>query len=332
MTNKAKIWELITNQLSQNEEEEVLNDIYNSTELQKQYKELLKIWSLSEGNERFSDEEINSRFRNFTYHKDNKRTDIKQLFISTLKYAAVFILALAIGKTFFNKQVKVPGQKVADKKIVFETEERQVAKVTLSDGSVVWLNGNSKIQIPDNPEAQNTRDVYLQGEGFFEVVKDSARPFSVHTEQGPVIKVLGTKFDVDAYSSDKVITTLLEGSVELQNNMNTLAVLKPGDRAVHNIKTGQVEISNSNSKYITLWKEKIFTFKNEEFASIIPKLENFYQVKIVLKNKKLGKQKVSGRAMKNYSIEQVLNAFTMVTNIRYKISIADNGKQTIYIY
>lgn len=334
MTEKAKIWELISGQLNEEEAIEVVNEIKNSGELRKQYTDLQRIWSLTGAEEYFTDDEIEERLKKFEI--DNLditgKKGIGSYLLSTLKYAAIFILAFVLSWYILNEEQKFSFAELNTKNLIFETLQKQVAKVTLADGSVVWLNSSSKLEVPENFTDLDKRDVILIGEAFFEVTKDSLKPFSVHTLKGTVVRVLGTKFDIDAYADDKVITTLLEGSVEVRNMKKLLTVLHPGEQAVYYTSSGVVEISKEADKNITIWKEDLLTFKNEELSSIVPKLEKFYHVSIVVDDEKMNKQRLSGRAFRSYTVEQVLDVFRLVSNIRYKVIVDDKGKKTIHIY
>ncbi len=334
MTDKAKIWELISDQLNEEEAIEVLNEINSSGELKKQYKDLQRVWSLTGGEEYFTDEEIEDRLRKFEINRFNisGKKRIGQYLLATLKYAAIFILAFILSWYMLNEDQSSSVAKLNTKNLIFETLQKQVAKVTLADGSVVWLNSSSKLEVPESFTNLNKRDVVLTGEALFEVTKDSLKPFSVHTLKGAVVRVLGTKFDIDAYADDKVITTLLEGSVEVRSMKELLTVLHPGEQAVYYTSSGVVEVNKYEDKNITIWKEDVLTFKDEELSSIVPKLEKFYHVSIEVDNEKMNKQRLSGRAFRSYTVEQVLDVFRLVSNMKYKVIVDDKGKKTIHIY
>jgi ferric-dicitrate binding protein FerR (iron transport regulator) len=333
MTDKAKIWELITEQLSEKEAESVFNDINNSEELKRQYVELQRIWSLTGAGETFSDAEIEERLDKLKL--DNLNGSSKRsggFFLSALKYAAVFAISFVVSWLLIKEMNVSKDDAVEKKDLVFETFKNQVAKATLPDGSVVWLNSSSKLEISDGFFSSGMRDVQLTGEALFEVSYDKECPFIVHTKQGSAIRVLGTKFDVDAYSSEKVITTLFEGAVELKRNERVLAVLKPGEQAVYFTNTGKVEINRGVSENVFVWKENVLVFKDEELQSLIPKLEKFYHVRIFVDKPELNNVRLSGRAFKTYSIEEVLDVFKLVSDIRYKVKTDSSGNKTIHIY
>ena len=334
MTDKVKIWEFISGQISEDEEKEVIRDISNSETLKQQYKELLKIWSLTGAEDRFTDEEIEDKLRLIEVNSfiDTKKRDFKYYSLAVLKYAAVFIIAFTLSWFLINEEKETGNGQAKNNDLTFEALQGQIAKAILSDGTIVWLNSNSKLEVHGSFATRDERNVFLRGEAFLEVAKDPQKPFFVHTEQGPVIKVLGTKFDVDAYSDEKVVTTLIEGSIELRDLDKLLVVLKPGEQAVFYSKDRTVRINKNPSKNVSLWKEEVITFKDEKLSSIVLKLEKLYHVNIVVDDEKLNDIRLSGRAFREHSVEEVLDVFKMISNIRYKVYTNDKGEKTIHIY
>jgi ferric-dicitrate binding protein FerR (iron transport regulator) len=240
--DKNLIWKLISGQLPRSEEVSLYARIENSEELIKHYRELKNAWALSASQSAFSDQEIDDKLHAFKKHylpHTNHRFRMSSIF----KYAAVFVLTFGLSWLLFNsvKQEPTPGN--AFSPLVFETGFGQTAKAVLPDGSAVWLNGNSRLELLKSNTKPTDRLVRLQGEAYFEVAKDSLHPFLVSTPQGPEIKVLGTSFNIDAYTHNKVVATLMEGSVELLNEKSRLALLEPGDQVTYNTDTESLDIT-----------------------------------------------------------------------------------------
>ncbi len=329
--SKETVWKYVSNQIPESEKDKVLAEINNSKALQEEYAKMKSAWSLSSAEDTFSDKEVDQKFNEF---REKHILKVKSgVFLSAfVRYAAIFILSLATSWFIFKSTGNKPVQVSSYQPIIFKTSLNQVAKVTLSDGSSVWLNGNSKLEVVEGLNNKDKREVTLLGEAYFEIFKDSLRPFSVNTTQGSTIRVLGTTFDIDAYNDNKVVTTLFEGSVELRGNNKKLAVLSPGERAIYYVDTEKVKIKKVCAENVALWKEELLIFKDEQLCSIAPKLEKFYHVKIVLKNDRVKKLKISGRALKTNSIEQVMGVFGVVSDIRYRVKTHDDGKKIICIY
>ena len=157
-------------------------------------------------------------------------------------------------------------------------------QVILSDGTKVWLNAASTLRYPTQFTGES-RKVFLSGEAYFEVVKNSKHPFVVHAGATD-ITVLGTKFNVSAYP-DEVFqkTTLAEGSVQInetgQGSVNNKGVLlKPGFEAVINMGTNNININKANVEAALAWKNGMFIFDSESLGSIMRELARWYDVKV----------------------------------------------------
>lgn len=147
--------------------------------------------------------------------------------------------------------------------------------IRLPDGSKVWLNAASSINFPA-AFAADKRLVKVTGEVFFEVEKDAKRPFLVEVAGGPVIEVLGTRFNVNAYENESIIrTTLLEGSVKVNQ-----VLLKPGFQAQVNA-SGNVTVSAVHKPaQITAWKDGLFDFDGADLPTVMRQLERWYNIDV----------------------------------------------------
>ncbi|MBO9620787.1 MAG: FecR domain-containing protein [Niabella sp.] len=154
----------------------------------------------------------------------------------------------------------------------------KVIDMQLSDGSHVWLNAGSAITYPV-AFTGNERKVELKGEGYFEVAKDKTKKFIV-SSKGVTTEVLGTHFNVNAYSNEpETKVTLLEGSVRAGNNNNTV-VIKPGQQAVAN--NGSVKVNASpNLDQVMAWKNGYFSFDGLTLKQAMTQLERWYDIDVV---------------------------------------------------
>lgn len=332
--NKNTIWKLVLNQLPEDEKGRVIQQIEESPTLKSQYAKMKMAWSLSAVENRFSDQQLDQKFNNFRKnHLDKSPKSTIKLLSTWLRYAAVIVISITISWSFFQLNDRNPLATVPQQSLFIETPNGQTAKTTLPDGTIVWLNSTSKIEVIAGLTDQSNRQLKLSGEAYFEVTKDSLRPFTVITVQGPGIRVLGTSFNVNAYPGDIITTTLSKGSVELLDTDNsTLALLKPGDQVAYNTKNHQLKYNRVDAETASIWKEGILVFKDESLGTIAPKLERFYNIKIIFKDNELKKKQLSGRALKDYPVEKVLEMFHMLSNINYRIENKDNEITTIYIY
>ncbi|PBJ04983.1 FecR family protein [Flavobacterium sp. ACN6] len=201
-------------------------------------------------------------------------------------------------------------------------------EVQLSDGTLVYLNAGTSFRYPVQFIKNQNRQVYLLGEGYFEVEKDKMHPFLVNT-QNVNVEVLGTKFNVDTYTENRSTdVVLVDGKVSLYKDEKTKenpVYLKPGEKG-SNIK-GQSVISTEqvNTDYYTAWVKGSLVFKNASFDDIIKKLERHYNVTFINRNKMLGKEIFNAR-FDNEPIEVVLKYFSDSYAINY---IIDRDRITI---
>lgn len=181
-------------------------------------------------------------------------------------------------------------------------------QLTLSDGTKVWLNAASSLRFPA-AFAKSERTVELKGEGYFEVAKDAARPFTVKIADGDV-RVLGTHFNISSYEDEDIsTTTLLEGSIAV-SRQNERFVLKPGEQAVlqQNVKA-HVQ-SNVDVSEAIAWKEGYFQFKNADIASIMKQVSRWYDIDIAYKGN-IKPLQFNGRIDRNIKLSGIINALKL---------------------
>lgn len=189
--------------------------------------------------------------------------------------------------------------------------------VTLDDGTVVYLNSVSELRYPVQ-FAENERKVYLSGEAYFEVAKDSARPFYVETDHLN-IQVYGTVFNVNTHVPGKVQAVLVEGKIGLWTEGREEYTLTPSQLAIYDITRGKVEIREVNTRLYTAWQEGWFLFENERLEDVLMRLSLWYDVNVVYQCPSVKELRISG-SMRHYeSIEVILRAIEMNVNVHFKI-------------
>jgi len=202
-------------------------------------------------------------------------------------------------------------------------------KVQLSDGSLIFVNSGSKLRFPVSLNRKKTRDVFLEGEAFFEVKKNMAAPFIVHTKDMNV-QVLGTKFNVSSYQNDKNTSVVLkEGSVGITKSSEVFdkksgIVITSGEQVILKDETFSVN-KVSIEKYVA-WKDGYLFFENDKFEDIIKKLERYYNIVIENNFVELNDIRFTGSFTKE-PINEVLDVFKDLTPFKYQVS--DGGKVVI---
>lgn len=184
-----------------------------------------------------------------------------------------------------DEVVDLAGTSVGAAEDAFSTLTVPYGKRTemiLPDGSKVWLNAGSQLTFPEQ-FAIDKREVYLEGEGYFDVVHDAARPFTVYVADMQ-IRVLGTSFNVSSYSEDAVVSAvLLSGRVELQGvgrRKFEPRILEPGHRAVLLKEKRRLTIYNDNAADYISWTDRQLVLKNTALEELLKKLERVYNAEI----------------------------------------------------
>ena len=152
-------------------------------------------------------------------------------------------------------------------------------QVNLPDGSKVWLNAASSIHFPTAFTGAQ-RDVEIAGEAYLEVVKNPGKPFRVRVRDQEV-RVLGTSFNITAYSDESSIrTTLIEGAVQVARGARTVR-LKPGQQAVGSTGTDRLEVNQANINNVIAWKKGFFSLDNADAETVLRQLSRWYSVEVV---------------------------------------------------
>lgn len=189
-------------------------------------------------------------------------------------------------------------------------------QVTLADGTEVWLNAASSIRFP-TAFVESQRLVEIEGEVFFDVQKDTGKPFVVKSDNQQVT-VLGTQFSVMAYpDEDGIKTSLIEGKVSV-NIAGTGYALKPGERSVYNIAKKQVRKESFDPDEILAWQEGYFMFNEEGIEHVMRKIARWYDVEVEYKGDMQGKL-FSGTVSRFGQVEDVLDMLELTGTITFKI-------------
>ena len=204
--------------------------------------------------------------------------------------------------------------------IVVEAPLGSKTKLTLPDGSTVWLNAGSKM-IYSQGFGVSDRRLAFQGEGYFEVEKNDEMPFLVQTHDVNVT-VVGTKFNFRNYPEDEeAVVELLEGKVALENQLKEEAVryLSPNEKMVLHKATGEMDITSAKVKEATLWTENILLFDEDLLPDIVRKLERSYHVRIEIENEDLKQARFYGQFNQlEQNIYEVLDMLVETGRLEYQ--------------
>ena len=188
--------------------------------------------------------------------------------------------------------------------------------VILADGTTVHLNAGSKLTYPVR-FAGKRRVVALEGEAYFDVVKDETRPFIVQTHLGEVT-VLGTAFNINAYTDASVYTTLVHGKVQFSSSSIGTIILSPGEQAV-------VSANGSEKRMVDLdeyvgWVDGRYVFNNRPLGEIMQTFERWYDIQVYYETPHLRDITYSGSLKRYGTINSFLDALELTGDLTYKIS------------
>lgn len=204
------------------------------------------------------------------------------------------------------------------------TTRGEQTQVRLPDGSLVFLNASSSLRYPTSFAKSAKRNVGLTGEGYFEISKNKTQPFVV-TAAGQEVEVLGTHFNINAYTDEKAVrTTLLEGSVKVApvsadgtsaGNANG-KVLKPGQQSV--LTEEGIQVANVNLEEVMAWQKGYFSFYDEDIASVMRKVSRWYNVEVEYSGQ-LPEVGFSARIDKFSNIKGVLGILEKSGAVHFKV-------------
>ncbi len=207
-----------------------------------------------------------------------------------------------------------------------ETPKGGQYQVSLPDGTKVWLNAASSLKYPSTFEKSVTRKVELNGEAYFEVAKDKAHPFIVESKDQQV-EVLGTHFNINSYSDEKVVkTTLLEGSVRVSLHAAQpvklaakFVMLLPNQQA--SVTGGSdINVNEVNAENAIAWKNGLFMFNDEPLGEVMQKISRWYGVEVNINDPALYQKTVYGTISRYSNVSKVLNMLEKTGEMQFEIA------------
>lgn len=191
-------------------------------------------------------------------------------------------------------------------------------KITLADGTRIWLNAGSTLTFP-SVFAQERRIVQVTGEAYFEVQHDSTRPFVVQVK-GVDVQVLGTTFNVSAYTGldkeEDVTVALLSGAVQLKKDKLETR-LTPGRKA--KLAANQFQLTNFDPETEIAWKEDYFVFKDENIKTIMNELARWYKAEVVYQGDDWADKNFTVRISRKQDIGEILALIELTKSLKFKI-------------
>lgn len=231
---------------------------------------------------------------------------------------ALILIPLVVWQTWNNIDEKT----TAPSMVWIEKQNPKGQRITLklNDGTSIWLNAESKIRYPKNFD-KISREVYLEGEAFFDVKTQNGIPFIIHTSQTQV-KVLGTSFNVKAYKDSQTTeTVVVSGKVMVAENDNLAnqITLIPNEKSIFNKKNKKIGKIPVVSGEYTAWKDGVLSFNDETLGEAIQKMERWYGVEFKVTHAGILKCKVTA-SFKNPTLKKILESISSVVPVNFNIS------------
>lgn len=335
MMNNKQHWKLIVRyvagECSEREAAEVRALIAIDEQKGKLYDEVRELWELSQSgiareNAEGAWQNLNQRIQRnpevisladarAAYRRSRGRGGLRRTVSIAAVLAIVVVSAIVAVQLTPDELINVRN---ADYE-VYTARRGEHTSVPLPDGSVVLLNADSRLTVPSTFGSE-TRDVYLEGQAYFEVESSAGLPFTVQTELANV-RVMGTTFDVDAYPEmDQMQVVVASGEVRVQSNRekeDRALVLKPRDIGLV-LGTGeQIVRRDVDVRRFFAWKEGRLHFENADFEDVARSLERWYDLEIDLTQKSHKPDGLTA-SFRDEPVDEVLGVVSMALNLNYE--------------
>lgn len=345
--NEEKFLELTTKYLSKeasNEEIEKLQNLLKDEECNRLFNFISSKWNsrdmqndLTEFNIGRGLGKLTSKIRRYepTFEWEEKKKERSFIFQSTfLRIAAsvAFLLMLATGSLYLIGVLNQKTVSISWNEKTTMMGEKSI--VTLLDGTKITLNADSKLKYPAH-FGEDSREVYLKGEAYFNIMDDPSKPFVVHTGNLSTT-VLGTKFNVSAFPDEKNIAiSLVEGSVkiskEVSGTVENIVILQPEQQLLYNKEKMISTVEQFDIQETVGWKENVLIFRKEPFKNVLIKLERVYGIKFELTDKSFGNRKIMAN-FQNESVWTISETLKKLTGLQYKTIKENNETKRIVFF
>lgn len=265
--------------------------------------------------------------------KEKQLLGRKQFLIRFRNAAAIFILGLIIPLMYFM----VLNPQKAGKQVVYLRESlsnEKVRKMTLPDGTAVWLISGSTIKYPANFSGEKTRNVEVTGEAFFEVARDSRQPFIL--DMGEVgLKVAGTSFNVMNYGDeDQVKVVLRNGKVDLfegkYNPDKPSVPVSPGQIAVYKKDEAGFRVNSADVAKYTSWIGGTLLFRDDPLSEVLKKLGRWYNIAIEINDPGVSDFPFTA-TIRNENLDQVVDLLQFSTPFHYSVFKTNDGTAKLVV-
>lgn len=317
---------ILTGTATAGEKERFYGMLNSNPELREEYFRLLKLWDLSKiGSIKVFETRKRELFKEFwTKTRFSGKSSSLQFAAPLLRYAAIILLAMATGyliRMSTARPIEIPFH------AVFQSSTGSISSATLSDGSYIWLNANSRISVD---QTSGNILAQLDGEAYFNVPHNPEREFIIDIGRLRV-RDLGTEFNISSYlGRDVCKVTLLDGDLDITDyEGNVIRNLDTGETFNFNRKSGKYSVQRIDPGLVTGWMEGKFVFIDRTLAEICEELEKWYGITIIIENKDIGEVRYTSVMKRTTTVKSVLEMLKITTKIKYTIEEKKEGKDII---
>lgn len=301
--------------------EEWMNKNYDNKQIAFEAKTSIK--SLNFKKENLPNEFINNEWsrlsKQLNINKDKFHTIGKSKhIIKTWHFVAAIVIFFAImGGILLTNKAIITKAKLAVTEII--VPHGQIKNILLPDSTIVYLNAGTKLSYYED-YGKKVREVYLEGEAYFDVIYNKNKPFIIQTCENK-IKVLGTAFNVSAYLNDNIHqTSLVRGKISIAHNGGNESVMSPNQNylLIRNKNESKIYKVENINKYSS-WKDGAIFFRNQRFLDITRRLERTHNLVFKHYNKEVLNLRYTGKFSINDDISKILNIIKLTTPLEYEI-------------
>lgn len=323
------------------QEEEIVEEHLKSIDLQSEIKDKLTEKQLDKSDKRIR-EQVFFRLNLIDPEKESGRPTpvfpfrpiwltFIPLFRKYAAIAAVFAAVIATSYFIFSEHSSLKNEYAAslqDKMTILQTGETEMKEVILPDGTKLYANGSSRIDYIRNQFNKEKREIWLEGEAFFDVAKNPDKPFIIHSENIQTV-VRGTSFNIKAYKEiGEISVSVRTGKVEVGAAGNVFGVLTADKRIVYREKTDEHIISESNWEEETAWRDRRLVLKDANIAELKLRLKQLYGINVSVDGNFPDEQRFGLSFRKDATLADVMKLIGELYGVKYKT--AGPGKIIIY--
>jgi ferric-dicitrate binding protein FerR (iron transport regulator) len=284
--------------------------------------------SLSAGEKEAFKQEIKQAVWNKIAQSEKPVSKLRYLQTNFVKLAAAAVLFFVLTAALYLAINRRPAAGRMESANLSSTQHRENRVIFLPDGSTVILSPESKLNYPSSFDGMEKREVFLEGQGFFDIRHNVSRPFIVHTGKLK-ITVLGTAFNIKALPGDpQIIVTVKRGKVRVSNQDNILGDITPNEQISFDSEKQQSVKRKVNDERYLDWENRDLFVDNATISEAAKLLEDQYHVKIIISDSSISSERFTATFPRKESFEEALKSICLFNGISYRFN---EGRDTVLI-